>query len=334
MKADPPAVHPNLAAAAALITRSERIWLGTHLDPDGDAIGSLLGLGGILAARGHAVTLACQDAPPREAAFLPGVERIVDRGPESGAHDLAIALDAADAGRLGRLYSPESWALQPTIVLDHHSSNPGFGEINVIDPAAAATAEVVVALADVLGAAIDTDAAICLLTGLVTDTLGFRTTSTTARSLACAGRLVQGGASLADIAQRVFFTQPLATLRLTGRVLDQVELDGPFALAWVSQADLAEFGVGMDELQDVTRQLQTAAEPSAIAFVRERPDGAFDVSLRSKPGVNLVPAALALGGGGHPQASGATVPGPLADALAAVRQALAAHVALPARDSR
>jgi phosphoesterase RecJ-like protein len=273
------------------------------------------------------VTLACQDRPPREAAFLPGVASIVHHGPDG--QDLAIALDAADAGRLGRLYTPEAWSRQPTIVLDHHASNPGYGDIDVIDPGAAATAEVVVALADALGAAIDAGAATCLLTGLVTDTLGFRTTSTTARSLACAGRLVQCGASLAEISQRVFFTQPLATLRLAGRVLDHLELDGPFALAWVSRADLAEFGVGMDELQEVTRLLQTAAEPSAIAFVRERPDGAFDVSLRSKPGVNLIPAALALGGGGHPQASGATVPGPLAGALAVVRRALTAHVAVP-----
>jgi phosphoesterase RecJ-like protein len=322
-----PPPHPMLAAAADRISGAERIWLGTHLDPDGDAIGSLLGLGHILAARGHAVTLACQDPPAREVAFLPGVERITHSGPDN--HDLAIALDAADAGRLGRLFTPSAWSQQPTIVVDHHISNPGFGDINVIDPTAASTAELVIELADQLGAAIDEAAATCLLTAIVTDTLGFRTSNTTARSLACAGRMVGLGASLADISQRVFFTRPLASLRLTGRALDHLEIDGPFALAWISQADLAEFGIGLDETQDLTRLLSTAAEPIAIALVRERADGQIDVSLRSKPGVDVVPAAKSLGGGGHPQAAGARIPGPLDNALGVVRRAMAAHVAVP-----
>lgn len=324
--------HSLLVAAADRIAGADRIWLGTHLDPDGDAIGSLLGLGHILTARGQTVTLACQDPPPREVAFLPGAEGITHSGP--GRHDLAIALDAADEGRLGRLFTPAAWSQQPTIVLDHHISNPGFGDINVVDPTAASTAELVIALADQLRAAIDEAAATCLLTAIVTDTLGFRTSNTTARSLACAGRMIDLGASLSDISQRVFFTRPLASLRLTGRALDHLEIDGPFALAWVSQADLAEFGVGLDETQDLTRLLSTAAEPIAIALVRERADGRIDVSLRSKPGVDVVPAAQSLGGGGHPQAAGARVAGPLATALDTVRRAMAAHIAVPQDLSR
>jgi len=312
-----------LSLAAGLIAAADRIWLGTHLDPDGDAIGSVLGLFHILAARGKHVTAACQDPPPREVAFLPGTGRMSGDGP--GRHDLAIALDAADAGRLGRLYTPASWGRQTTVVIDHHVSNPGFGDVNVIDHTAAATAEVVLAVADALGADVPRDAATCLLAGIVTDTLGFRTSNTTARSLEAAVRLMGAGARLAEINQHVFFTQPLAALRLTGRVIDRIQTDGSFAITWLTQEDLGDFGIDVSETQDITRQLATAAEPLAIALVRERPDGTFDVSLRSKPGVDVVGAATALGGGGHPQAAGARIPGPLVAAVGAVRGALAEH---------
>ncbi len=320
-----------MAAAARRVQGAAVIWLGTHLDPDGDAIGSLLGLGHALRAAGKTVVCACQDRPPREAAALPGVETIVHTPP--AAVDLAIALDAADTRRLGRLYTPEAWAGQPTIVVDHHVSNPGFGDVDVIDPTAASTAEMVVDLIDAVGAPLPAAAAECLLTGVVTDTLGFRTTSTTPRSLAVAQRLMGAGASLAAVSQRAFFNQPLATLRLAGRVLDTLVVDGPFAIGQLSRADMAAYGVTSGETSDITRLLQSAAEPMAIAFVRERSDGDVDVSLRARPGVDVGPAAAALGGGGHPQAAGARLPGPLDAAVTAVRAALHAHVRIPADQS-
>lgn len=321
------AVAPAIAAAAEHIGRAATIWLGTHVDPDGDAIGSLLGLGHVLRAAGKTVVCACQDRPPREAAGLPGADTIVHAPPD--AVDLAIALDAADTRRLGRLYTPEAWARQPTVVVDHHVSNPGFGDVDVIDPAAASTAELLLDLIDALGAPVSAAAAECLLTGIVTDTLGFRTSSTTPRSLAAAQRLMGAGASLAEVCQRAFFNQPLATLRLTGRVLDTLTVDGPFVVAQIARADMARFGVSAGDTSDITRLLQSAAEPVAVAFVRERADGDVDVSLRSHPGVDVGPAAAALGGGGHPQAAGARISGPLEAAVAAVRDALHAHVRLP-----
>lgn len=312
--------------AAARLAAARHVWLGTHVDPDGDAIGSILGLGWILLDLGKAVTCACQDPIPVEASFLPGVERIVASGP-TGA-DLAVALDAADTSRLGSLYDPAAWSRQPTIVLDHHVSNPGFGDLNLIDPSVSSTAEIVLALAAAMDAPIGAPAATCLLTGIVTDTLGFRTTNTTERTLANAQELMRLGAPLAAISQRVFFERPLAALRLAGRVLDRLRVEGQVALSFVTLADLAEFGVADSELRGLTGQLATAAEPAAVALLRERADGQVDVSLRSKPWVNLVPAAVALGGGGHPQASGARVPGPLEAAAQAVLAALRASVAV------
>lgn len=316
-----------MAVAAARIRAAERIWLGTHLDPDGDAIGSLLGLAHMLRAAGKTVVCACQDRPSRDSRGLPGVEWLVDDRPDQV--DLAIALDAADAGRLGRVHSPETWQAQPTIVVDHHVSNPGYGDVNVIDPSAASTAEMLIDLADALGMPISAEAAACLLTGIVTDTLGFRTSGTTLRTMAAAQRLMAAGASLADICQRAFFSQPLATLRLAGRVLGTLEVDGPFVIARLTQSDMAAIEGATNENSDITRLLQTAAEPRVIAFVRERSDGAIDVSLRAKPGVDVVKAAQALGGGGHPQAAGAHVRGTMDVVVEAVRQALHAHVEPP-----
>jgi bifunctional oligoribonuclease and PAP phosphatase NrnA len=321
---------PALGAAAAMLRAAERVWLGTHLDPDGDAIGSLLGLGLVLADLGKRVTLACQDPAPPEVAFLPELTRISDGSP--AGDDIAIALDVADPSRLGRLYDPADWQTRPTIVVDHHASNPGFGTINVIDPAAAATAELVVALADELGAPISPVAATCLLAAVVTDTIGFRTPNTRPATLDCARRLMSGGASLVEITQHVFFTRPLAALQLLGRAVGQLEVDGPFAVACLRLADFAEFGMPASSARGIAELLATAGEPLVVALLREREDGTIDVSFRAKPAVDVLPAALALGGGGHPQAAGARWTATLEEASAGVWEALRRYVRLPSAE--
>ena len=308
---------------------ARRIWLGTHVDPDGDAIGSLLGLGHVLRAAGHQIALACADPVPPDLRFLPGVEMIRSHGPRPGAHDLAVALDAGDEGRLGSLHDEASWAHVPSLVIDHHVSNPGFGNINLVDASAASTAEILVRVIGGLGHPIDEAAATCLLTGIITDTIGFRTPNTTAETLAAAHALVRAGAPLAEINQQVFSTRPLGALRLQGRALDRLVLDAPFAVASLRLSDMRELGVGPTAARGISSFLATAAEPLAVAVLREREDGRVDVSMRARPGADLVPAAEALGGGGHALAAGARVAGPLAEAQARVLDALRAHVAPP-----
>ncbi len=319
-----------LERAAATLSAAQRVWLGTHADPDGDAIGSVLGLGWVLSDLGKDVSLACQDDPPAEVAFLPGSDQV--RSLPMAAHDAAVALDAADAERLGGVFDAALWESMSTIVLDHHVSNPGYGDINVVDPTVASTAEIVVALADQMRAPISQAAAMCLLAGIVTDTMGFRTTNTGPKTLDCARRLTGLGASLPEVTQQVFFNRPLAHLHLIGRAISRLRIDGAFAVATLRQADFAEFGAPPEAVRGVSSLLATAAELAAVALVRERQDGSIDVSLRSKAGVDLVPAAVALGGGGHPQAAGARLEGPLAAIADAVMAALHAHVELPASE--
>lgn len=328
-----------VAAAAAALSGAQRIWLGTHLDPDGDAIGSVLGLAHVLRALGKTVTAACQDPPPRDGAWLPGADAIVASGPDghtagrgsqpgraAGPFDLAVALDAGDTGRLGTLHTAASWAAQPTLVIDHHVSNTGFGDVDCILPRASSTCEILLAVVDALGATLTPAAATCLLCGIVTDTIGFRTPATTAATLAAASQLMADGADLAEVSRHVFLSRPLASLRLEGLALERLAMDGVFAVSWLSLADFEALGAAPEDGRGIVQTLATAVEPLAVALVRERHDGTFDVSLRAKGAVNLVPAAQALGGGGHALAAGGRTPGPLPAALEAVRRALAMHV--------
>jgi bifunctional oligoribonuclease and PAP phosphatase NrnA len=295
----------GLSRAAAELRAADRVWIGTHVDPDGDAIGSLLGLGCLLRDIAKSVTLACQDPAPPEVAFLPGIDRIGNQPP--AANQMVVALDVADRGRLGTLLPPDA---RPDLVLDHHVSNLGFGRTNVVAPEAASTAEVVLALADAMGLAPGAEAATCLLTGVVSDSLGFRTSNTTTATLVAAQRLMAHGADLAAITAQVF-ARPLGTLRLAARAIERLELHGPFALTSLRLSDLDDLGVPISAVRGITMLLSGAAEPAVLAVLRERPDGTIDVSLRSKRGVNVVPVAMALGGGGHPQAAGAQIAGPL-----------------------
>ncbi len=326
-----PSADPRVAIAP--LQAAQRVWIGTHFDPDGDAIGSLLGLGAVLEAAGKSVTFACADAAPQEVAFLSGVGRIVDEGPDPTRHDLAVAVDAGDASRLGNLYRPETWSSLPTLVIDHHVSNDGFGDTNFIDSSAASTAEMLVALIDIGRLPLDVAAATSLLTGIVTDTIGFRTPNVTVGTMDAARRLMALGAPLAAITQHVFYTRPLGGLKLLGHALDGVIVDGPFALTALTLDDLARAGVGAAEARGISAVLATAAEPRAIAVLRERRDGNVDVSLRAKPGTDLVPAAEAMGGGGHALAAGARIAGPLNDAIEVVQRALHTHVRIAGQNA-
>jgi bifunctional oligoribonuclease and PAP phosphatase NrnA len=176
-----------------------------------------------------------------------------------------------------------------------------------------------------LGVGLDSRAALCLLTGVIADTIGFRTANTTPETLAVAQRLMAAGAPLVEVTQQLFYRRPLAALRLTGRAVDQLEVRGRVGLTALSQRDFAELAVPLAEARGISSYLAAAAELDVVAVLTERGDGSVDVSLRARPGVSLVAAAIALGGGGHPQAAGARLSADLAATRAATWAALAAH---------
>ncbi len=308
----------TLAEISGILLRARRVLAISHISPDGDAIGSLLGFGWVLrAARTAAggppldtLTLSCADPVPAQFQWLPGAADIV-ANPGTGPWDVVVGLDASDAFRLGNVFRPREYGAAPTIVIDHHVTNLRFGAVNYVDAGAVATSQIVVDLADALNALIGREAATCLLAGLVTDTLGFRTSNVTPTVMAVTMRLMEAGASLAEVAERMLNHKPLSTLRLWGLALTGLEIQGRVVWAEITQQMRRQVNAVANGDGGLVSQLINAPEAVVAAVFSETPEGKVEIGFRSKAGYDVSQVALALGGGGHPQASGCTIAGPL-----------------------
>lgn len=323
----------SLNQAQALISAAQRPLLITHIDPDGDAIGSLLGLGWALVRLGQSPVLYCRDGVPPRYDFLPGADRVVTT--PHGSTDLVIAVDCADIGRLG-LSADDLSRLndRPSINLDHHVTNTGFASVNIVDTEAVASAEVVLQIVDALGVPLDATIATCLLCGIVTDTLGFRTANVTPRVLEQAARLMRAGASLAEINEQALNRRPFSGLCMWAAGLKTLRREDSIVWAHLTRAARAECGPVQGAETGLVSFLLSAQEAEVAALFTERDDGTVDVSLRAKPGWDVSAVAMALGGGGHPLAAGCTLPGPLDEAEARVLGLLRAHLREQAEGGR
>ena len=188
-------------AIAEQLDRSERVLVVSHVSPDGDTLGASLGMAWALRARGLFVRLACADPVPADLHFLPGCDAYTQEGP--GDEDLIMVIDASDLERIGHIYRADAFEATPVVNIDHHVTNLRFGDIDYLTPKAS-TAELVLDLITDWGIPLDKVIATCLLTGMVTDTRGFRTNSATAEVLRATVRLVDAGASLPAIMDAVF----------------------------------------------------------------------------------------------------------------------------------
>ncbi len=308
----------TLAEISGILLRARRVLAVSHISPDGDAIGSLLGFGWMLRAARAAtdvlplvtLTLSCADPVPVQFQWLPGAADIV-ADPGTGPWDVVVGLDASDALRLGNAFRPREYGTTPTIIIDHHITNLRFGTLNYVDIEAVATSQIVVDLAGVLGAPIGREAATCLLTGLVTDTLGFRTSNVTPAVMAVAMRLMKAGASLAEVTERTLNHKPLNTLRLWGQALAGLEVQGRVVWAEITQQMRRQVDAGANGDGGLVSQLINAPEAVIAAVFSETPEGKVEIGFRAKAGYDISQVALSLGGGGHPQASGCTIAGPL-----------------------
>jgi phosphoesterase RecJ-like protein len=320
--------------AAQLIRQARSILVICHVMPDGDAIGSLLGLAWALHKLGKEYTLACADPVPDSFVYLPGSEAIVAY-PE-GNYDLVISLDCSDLKRLGAAYDQNSLRGVPIINIDHHVTNVGFGSVNWVDPNSAATAQMVLTLIERLGVPLDPTIATCLLNGIVTDTRGFRTSNTTPAVMEAATRLMKAGASLPEVTEQVFNRRPLALIRLWGRALSAAQLDGRIIWTEINQTMKHECGLSSDSDDGLVSFLTSACEADVGIVFTEKDDGTIDVSIRSMPGIDISNVAMRLGGGGHPQAAGCNLNSSLGEArervLAELRHSLLEQTARPQRN--
>jgi len=296
-----------------LLRGTKRAYIMAHQAPDGDAIGSALALGRALEKMGRQATLACEDPLPSMLAFLPGGERFEAREP--GDEDLAIALDASDLGRFGSLGERVAQSGLPLLNIDHHVTNRFFGTVNLVKRDAAATAEIIYDLLPDLRIPLDPLLATCLLTGLVTDTQGFRTANTTVRTLEIATQLMKAGASLNEITERVFRGWDLSTLRLWGAIIESLRLDGRMVWATETRAMRSRYRASADRGDGVVNLLASVDQADMAIIFREREDGLIEVSLRSRPEVDVSSIAQYFGGGGHPQAAGCSLEGKLEEVM-------------------
>jgi phosphoesterase RecJ-like protein len=306
-------INPSLIKAIdALIRPARHLLLITHVAPDGDAVGSLLGLSWLLHGLGKNVTPACEDGVPELYRWLPGSEEVVRAG-ETGTrvYDVVISLDCGDLQRMGKAYRDDLVSI-PLLNVDHHVTNTEFGSLNWIDPTSVATAEMVLTLADTLGWPVGHQAATCLLTGLVTDTRSFRTANVGPAALRATLRLAEAGASLSEVARQAFDQQPLAWVRLLGSAIAGLTLEDGILWTEVTRAMRRQWALGDDETSGMTNFLASVREADVVLLFSERDDGTIDMSFRAAPGYDVAQIALKLGGGGHPQAAGCTLTGDLA----------------------
>ncbi len=300
--------------AAELVATAHDIVIVTHVAPDGDAIGSLLGLAWGLRQLGKQVIVAVDEGVPAEFLFLPGADEI-QASLNGVVTDLVVSVDCADESRMGQVGAVARASGAPLINLDHHGTNTLFGEVNLVDPGTVAAAEGVLDWAARLGISLDLQIASCLLTGLVTDTLCFRTSNVTAIVLSKAQQLMEAGASLSDITQRTVMRKPFSVLRLWSAVMPTIRLEEGVIWAVIDRA--TRESINYTDMRDggLVSLLVTADEAFVAAVFRELDDGRVEIGFRSVPGFDVSGVAVALGGGGHPQASGCTVEGPLHEVI-------------------
>jgi phosphoesterase RecJ-like protein len=322
-------------AVAALAADRGEVVLACHVNPDADAVGSMLALTHTLRRRGTRAypSFSAPFELADSLAGLPGVDLLVPPEQVPAAPALLVTLDTGSADRLGSL-APLVDTAAEVLVVDHHASNTRYGTLHLVDPAAAATAVLAEELVDRLGVELDADIAACLYAGLVTDTGSFRFASTTPQTHELAARLLRTGIRHDLITRRLLDTHPAGWLRMVGAALSRARLEpdqvGGLGLVWTETtlADLAAAGLAPDQAESVIDLIRTAAE-AEVALVCKQAPGGWTVSMRSKGRVDVSAAAVALGGGGHRFAAGFSSTADLASTVAAARAALAAAPRLP-----
>ncbi len=302
-----------------------RVFITAHVDPDGDALGSAMGMYNLLRREGFDATPVCIGRLPSFAPSLPGIDAIrhfpdriaagthVDPILEPG--DAVLVMDTPAADRMAAFYDVHR-ALLPqcqVIVFDHHFTNERFGNVNYIDPAAAATAEVVVDILDASGINLDPSSSTCLMTALVADTQAFRTENTSPRSLLLGYRLSAAGAPIYATVESMLKTRPLSALRLWGAALDHMQAEN--GVVWTKvTGDMLAADATMEDSEGLVDLLLSSKDSRVAIVLKELHPGETKVSMRTLPGIDATRIVGAFGGGGHQRAAGCTIMAPADEA--------------------
>ena len=294
------------AQVAAAIGAAQHIALCAHVSPDGDTIGSTLALGHGLMQLGKDVSLYCQDAVPQNLRFLPGWALFRTPDMASGdQYDLLVAVDSADALRLGTGMTLKEIS-QRTAQVDHHGTNPNYMEVNLVDTSASATALLIHGLLLYMGVELDRTIAMCLYTGISTDTGNFSFGNTTEEAFQVAGALMRYHIPLPAMSRTLFRERTKAQFLLTCRAMNTIRFWAEDKIAGMSLTwqDFQSTGTLSEHADTVVNLAMDIAGVEMAFLVRETEDGTVKASLRAREPRQVDTIASQMGGGGHPQAAG------------------------------
>lgn len=296
------------------LEEAKNILITSHIRPDWDAIGSVLGLGLALQENGKKVQMVLADRLPEKFQYLPGSEQI--QTPDSNEYDLSIVLDCSDFLRVGDALQEE----QPDINIDHHITNLKFARLNLVESQSAATSMVLAECFPFWGLEISQPVAIALMSGILGDTLGFRTSNTSAKVLRLCASLMDKGANLAKLYEFILIQNSFEAANYWGMGLQKIQRNGKIVWTTLTLEDRKKALYPGNDDADLINILSAINHYEiAIVFIEQK-TGRIKVSWRAKPGWNVAKVALKLGGGGHPAAAGAEIAGTLEEVQQQVLQ--------------
>lgn len=316
----------------AVISAHQSFLLMSHVRPDGDAIGSQLALGFSLMAMGKQVYLVNEDGVPESLEFLKGSDKVTLPPKDPIEVEVAIALDTAAKPRLGDGSLHAASKAKVWLNIDHHISNPGYGDVNLIDARKPATGQIVYELIKILGYPIPDETRDAVYVAVSTDTGSFQYGSTTADTYELGADLIRRGLNVGKINADTYDNHPRRRLELMRALLNTLEFSDDGQLAFWELLDHTRLSLNLqpDDSEGLIDMIRSVKGVRVAAFFEELADGKIRVSMRSKDsGINVCNVASEFGGGGHALAAGIRMAGPLSEAkpkvLAALKQALAAQ---------
>ncbi len=295
------------------IKKAKSIVLLTHENPDGDAVGSSLAMYEALKQMGKENVDVIIPEYPRTYTFLPNVDKVKKEGREEN-YDLAIALDSATIKMLNG-WSNYFEEAKTKIVIDHHSTNTMYGDLNYVNPDSPACTQILLTIFEYFGIEITNEIGKCILTGIITDTGGFQYVSTRPETFEFAARLLKSGINVSEIYKKAMNTKTRANFELRKRAIDRMEFleEGKISFTYITKQDIEEIEATSDDHEGIVDEGRCIEGVEVSIFIRETEKG-YKVSLRSNEYVNVSDVCLIFGGGGHKHAASCTVTMPIEQA--------------------
>jgi phosphoesterase RecJ-like protein len=302
------------------ITEAKRIGIVTHIRPDGDAIGSSLGLGLCLLAAGKQVQMVLKDGLSHTFQFLEGSDLYQTSFTEEC--DLYIVVDCSDLKRVGGMLDGKTVG----IAIDHHITNENFAEINYVCPDAVATAAILADKIPAWGLTIPPAAARAFLTGILSDSIGFRTSNTTAKSLRLAANLIDRGANITELYNKSLLSRSFEAAQYWGYGLARLQREGTLIWSTLTLEDRKKSGYTLTDDADLINILSSIDPMDIVVLFVEQKNNIVKISWRAKAGLDISRLAASFGGGGHPAASGAEISGTMEEVQNLVLQATRSYL--------